>query len=58
MTKKKMPTVFEVLKSQYALAVKNVLSSETRLRNAKARQKTINQAMTELGYSVKVVSSE
>ena len=55
MTKRKMPTVFEVLKSQYALSTKSVLSAETRLRNAKARQQTINQAMTELGYSVKVI---
>lgn len=58
MTKKKMPTVLEVLKSDYADISKKVMAAKTRLRNAKARQKTVNQAMTELGYSVKVVSNE
>lgn len=51
--RKKIPTVLEIMKAAYAQSVTNVLSAETRLRNARAKQKIVNQAMRELGYDVK-----
>lgn len=50
MTKSKMPTVREVMKSEYSKATKSVLSAKTRLRNAVAKKRVISKAMKELGY--------
>jgi len=60
MTKKKKelvaldPLLFtkELVKSEYVLSTKSVISAKTRLRNAKDRQKSINRVMLELGYEV------
>ena len=42
----------ELVKSEYVLSTKAVMSAKTRLRNAKDRQKSINRVMLELGYEV------
>jgi hypothetical protein len=54
MTEKIDPLLFtkELVKSEYVLATKSVISAKTRLRNANDRQKTIMRVMRELGYEV------
>jgi hypothetical protein len=58
MTKKKKeeidPLLFtkELVKSEYVLSTKSVISAKTRLRNATDRQQSIMRVMRELGYEV------
>ena len=54
MSKEIDPLVFtkELVKGEYVLATKSVLSAKTRLRNARDRQKSIMRVMRELGYEV------
>jgi len=54
MTEKLDPLLFtkELVKSEYVLSTKSVLSAKTRLRNARDRQKSIMRVMRKLGYEV------
>ncbi len=42
----------ELVKSEYVLSTKAVISAKTRLRNAKDKQETVMRVMRELGYEV------
>jgi len=42
----------ELVKSEYVLSTKAVIAAKNRLRNAKAKRRTIIRVMRELGYEV------